>query len=73
MLSFLLQYSRLKEVRDALDVAITVMQKLALDLKKVSATHHVADKDYVPVSFLSKACLKMEEIAYIIDSTSSKL
>jgi hypothetical protein len=72
MLSFLLQYSRLKEVRDALDVAITVMQKLALDLK-VSATHHVADKDYVPVSFLSKACLKMEEIAYIIDSTSSKL
>jgi hypothetical protein len=34
---FFLQYSRYKEVRDALDVAITEMQKTALDLKKVSA------------------------------------
>jgi hypothetical protein len=49
------------------------MQKSALDLKKVSATHHVPDKDYVSISFLSNACLKMEEIADIIDNISSKL
>jgi uncharacterized protein YajQ (UPF0234 family) len=61
------------EVRDALDVAITEMQKSALDLKKVYAEHHVSDKDYVPVSLLSNACLRMEKIVDIIDNTSSKL
>jgi hypothetical protein len=65
---FLLHYSRFKEV--ALNVAITEMQKMALDLKKVSVVHLVPDKDYIPVSFLSNACLKMEEIADIIDNTS---
>jgi hypothetical protein len=69
----LLSYSRFKEVRDALDVAIAEMQKMALDLKMVSAAHHVPNKDYVPVSFLSNACLTMEEIADIIGNTSFKL
>jgi hypothetical protein len=48
-------------------------KKMALDLKKVSTEHHLPYKDYVPVSFLSNACLKMEEIADTIDNTSSKL
>jgi hypothetical protein len=46
---------------------------MALDLKNVSVVHLVPDKDYVPASFLSNACLKMEEIPDIIDNTSSKL
>jgi uncharacterized protein YajQ (UPF0234 family) len=73
ILSFSLQYSRYKEVRDALDIAIAEMQKNALDLKKVSAEHYVPTKDYVSVGLLSNACLKMEQIADILDTTSDKL
>jgi ribosomal protein L10 len=73
ILSFSLQYSRYKEVRDALDIDITEMQKNALDLKKVSAEHYVPTKDYVSVGLLSNACLKMEQIADILDATSDKL
>jgi hypothetical protein len=49
------------------------MHKSALDLKKVYAEHRVSDKDYSPISLLSNACLRMEEIVDIIDNTSSKL
>jgi ribosomal protein L10 len=73
ILSFSLQYSRYKEVRDALDIDIAEMQKNALDLKKVSAEHYVPTKDYVSVGLLSNACLKMEQIADILDATSDKL
>jgi hypothetical protein len=73
ILSFSLQYSRYKEVRDALDIDIAEMQKNALDLKKVSAEHYVPTKDYVSVGLLSNACLKMELIADILDATSDKL
>jgi uncharacterized protein YajQ (UPF0234 family) len=73
ILSFSLQYSRYKEVRDALDIDIAEMQKNALDLKKVSAEHYVPTKDYVSVGLLSNACLKMEQIADILDTTSDKL
>jgi hypothetical protein len=73
ILSCIIQYSRLKEVRDALDVAIAEMQKSGLDLKKVSAEHYAPDKDYVSISLLPHACLRMEEIVGIIDTTSSKL
>jgi hypothetical protein len=40
---FFMQYSRYKEVRDALDVAITEMQKTALNLKKVYAEIAIAE------------------------------
>jgi uncharacterized protein YajQ (UPF0234 family) len=73
VLSFSLQYSRYKEVRDALDIAITEMQKNALNLKKVSAEHHVPAKDYVSIGLLSNACLRMEQIADILDATYDKL
>jgi hypothetical protein len=49
------------------------MHKPALDLKKVSAEHCVSDKDYTPISLLSNACLRMEDIVDIIENTSSKL
>jgi hypothetical protein len=42
-------------------------------LKKVSVEHHVPDKDYIPISFMSNAYLRMEEIVDITDNTSSKL
>jgi hypothetical protein len=68
-----LQYSRYKEVWDALDIAIVEMQKTTLDLKKVYAEHHVPAKDYVSVDLLLNACLMMEQIADILDTTSDKL
>jgi uncharacterized protein YajQ (UPF0234 family) len=73
ILSFFLQYSRYKEVRVALDVAITEIQKTALDLKKVFAEHYVPAKDYVSNGLLSNACFKMEQITDILDATSDKL
>jgi uncharacterized protein YajQ (UPF0234 family) len=73
VLSFFLWYSRYKEVRDALDVAIAEMQKNALDLKKVSAEHYVPAKDYVSVGLLSNACFRLEQIADILDTTYDKL
>jgi hypothetical protein len=48
-------------------------KKNALDLKKVSAEHHVPTKDYVSVGLLSNACLRMEHIVDILDATSDKL
>jgi uncharacterized protein YajQ (UPF0234 family) len=73
ILSFLLQYSRHKEVRDALDIAIAEMQKNALDLKKVSVEHYVPTNYYVSIGLLSNACFRMEQIADILDATSNKL
>jgi hypothetical protein len=73
VLSFFLRYSRYKEVRDALDVAIVEMQKNALDLKKVSAEHYVPAKDYVSVGLLSNACFRLEQIADILDATYDKI
>jgi hypothetical protein len=74
ILSLFLQYSRYKEVRDALDVALAEMQKNAMDLKKASTEHYVPVMEhYVSVGLLSRARCRMEQNTDILDTTSDKL
>jgi hypothetical protein len=68
---FFLQYSRFKEVSDALEVAIVEMQRTGFILK--TAKHSVCVGDPVSTGALSNACSMMQEIANIIDTNSLKL
>jgi hypothetical protein len=74
ILSFFLQYSRYKEVRDALDIAHAEMQKKCFGFEE--SIRRALCPCYGMLClcwFLSRAHSRMEQIADILDTTSDKL
>jgi hypothetical protein len=77
----ILQLVRYKEVRDAVEAAITEMDRLADDLREVSADHeiHVAkvaadvEGRYVHMVVITRACGKMGVVADKLKTTAKTL